>query len=78
MAFRLWCRDREIILSRELRGLRRLVAGIKTTADLEKRAWAYDRIPVIEYELDVLLRGDDEARYNRYREVLHEEATRNV
>jgi len=70
MALRLWCRDREIILARELRGLRRLVAGIETQDDLEKRAWAYDRIPVIEYQLDALLRGDDEVRYRLYCEAL--------
>jgi hypothetical protein len=32
--------------------------------DLELRAWTYDEIPVIEYNLDVLQYGNDEAKYH--------------
>ncbi len=63
-AFRLWCRDHAIALARDLRALRGIVAGIRSPEDLEHRAWAYDEIPVIEYQLDVLQYGDDEAKYH--------------
>jgi len=63
-AFRLWCRDHAIALARDLRALRGIVAGIRSPEDLELRAWAYDEIPVIEYQLDVLQYGDDEAKYH--------------
>jgi len=63
-AFRLWCRDHAIALAMDLRTLRGIVAGIRSPEDLEHRAWAYDEIPVIEYQLDVLQYGDDEAKYH--------------
>ncbi|HOO40724.1 MAG TPA: CHC2 zinc finger domain-containing protein [Syntrophales bacterium] len=63
-AFRLWCRDHAIALARDLRALRGIVSGIRTPEDLELRAWTYDEIPVIEYKLDVLQYGNDEAKYH--------------
>jgi hypothetical protein len=58
-------------LAWELRGLRRLVHGIKSEEDMALRAWAYDVIPVLEYQLDVLCYGSDEARYQLYKEALN-------
>jgi hypothetical protein len=59
----------------ELRGLRRLVQGIRTEEDLELRAWAYHEIPVLDYKLDVLCYGSDESRYLLYKEVIANEST---
>lgn len=68
--FRLQCRDLSIALACDLRALRGIVAGIQTLEDLELRAWAHDEIPLIEYKLDVLQYGSDEARYFLYREAM--------
>ena len=62
--FNLECRDLSNALARDLRALRGIVSGIRTPEDLELRAWAYDEIPVIEYKLDVLHYGNDEAKYH--------------
>jgi hypothetical protein len=56
-------------LAWELRELRRLVQGIHTGEDLELRAWAYNKIPVLEYKLDILCYGSDEAKYHLYKEA---------
>jgi hypothetical protein len=56
-------------LAWELRGLRRLVLNIRTEQDLELRAWAYHEISVLEYKLDVLCYGSDEAKYFLYKEA---------
>lgn len=68
--FRIHCRDLSIALARDLRTLRGIVTGIQTFEDMELRAWAYDEIPVIEYKLDLLQYGSDEARYSLYREAM--------
>lgn len=67
--FRILCRDLSITFARDLRALRLIVAGIRTLEDLELRAWAYDDIASIEYKLDVLQYGTDEAKYNLFKEA---------
>jgi hypothetical protein len=71
-AFNLWCRDYGNGLARELRTLRGIVAGIRTPEDMEQRGWAYDEISTLEYKLDVLSYGSDEAKY-----IIRKEATAN-
>ena len=67
--FYLWCRDYSNALARDLRALRGIVAGIRTLEDLELRAWAHDETPVIEYKLDILQYGSDEAKYQLFKEA---------
>jgi hypothetical protein len=66
----LWCRDYGIGLAKELRALRVIVAGIRTPEDMDFHGWAYHKIPILEYKLDTLQYGDDEAK-----RLLCEEAT---
>jgi len=70
--FRLWCRNHAIALAMDLRTLRGIVAGIRTPEDLERRAWAYHEIPTIEYRLDLLQYGSDEAKYRLQKEASNE------
>jgi hypothetical protein len=67
--FKAWCATYSDRLAWELRGLRRLVQGIRTEEDMELRAWAYDEIPVLEYKMDILQYGSDEARYLLFKEA---------
>lgn len=67
--FRRRCIDDSIQLVREYRALKGIVAEIRTDADLDLRAWAYHEIPVLEYKLDVLCYGTDEARYLLFKEA---------
>jgi hypothetical protein len=67
--FKAQCATYSDRLAWELRGHRRIVQCIHTEDDLELRAWAYHEIPVLEYKLDVLCYGTDEAKYHIYKEA---------
>ena len=69
--FGLWCRDHGNELARELRSLKKICAGIRTPEDIELCAWAYHKIPVIEYKLDVLQYGSDEAKHSLREEAMN-------
>jgi len=68
-AFNQWCTDYYDYLPSEYRILNRMVDYIKTVEDFETYASVFWEISTIEYQLDVLLYGDDFEKYQLFQVV---------
>jgi DNA primase catalytic core len=68
-SFRQWERACYDELARTRRAYTAILRDLGTIEAVERRAWIYHELPVLEYHMDLIKQGDDEARYRLYQEV---------
>lgn len=68
-AFNSWKREYYQTLCRLRITYEALTRDLMTFDEAELRAWIFDELPLFEYHLDILFYGDDEQKYELYREV---------
>lgn len=68
--FRQWEKDYHIELTDYLNSMMNLKKMIASPDDMEKLAWIFDEIPKTEYYLDILFDGDDEQKFNLFKESI--------
>ncbi len=68
--FRQWEKDYYTELVEKLHAMMDLKKQIASPEDLEKSAWIFDGIQQTEYHLDVLIGGDDEDKFNLFKEIM--------
>ena len=68
-SFREWCNDYYDEISTEYRCINKVISTFKFIDECEKYTSLYHRLPVLEYHMDVIIHGNDEERFNLYREI---------
>lgn len=68
--FRQWEKKKHIELTDNLHAMMNMKKQIVSLEDMEKLAWIFDEIQRIEYRLDILFDGDDEQKFNLFKEII--------
>lgn len=69
--FRKWCNDYGNQLADRYRDCLDKTENLKTMEEAERVADIFHQMPVIEYRMDILLNGNDEDKFQLYREVMN-------
>jgi DNA primase len=68
--FHQWLKDYYTELILNLQAMQNIQRTIVSPEDLEKHAWVFDEIQKTQYDLDILVGGDDEDKLNLFKEAM--------